>query len=323
MPRKIVFQDEKTQNIFDNLLNQIDRIKRRNNEKGFSTQARYYAATRRFCKFLASDFRSKKFANVSSKHLKAYVEKLQTKGKSAQYIDTELSGIRFYHERSGSKNILPDNKVLNLEKRHPKEFDRSFMLEEIKGAYNCADAMGRSDVKAGMRLCYRFGLRLEEAVTLRVDQIEYAVKYGQLEIKNGKGGQVRTIPVETKAQKNALLCLYAYAKEKKKQSTDYLLCDNRKHSVKDCKASLRNWMSNHRSKFLVQNRTAVTELGKKPRIDNPGWHGFRHSYYQVTKARLIRENRMSISEIEREMSERLGHHRNEVNGYYDCYLLQK
>lgn len=37
MPKKIVFQDEKMQNIFDNLLNQIDRIKRHNNEKGVST----------------------------------------------------------------------------------------------------------------------------------------------------------------------------------------------------------------------------------------------------------------------------------------------
>ena len=255
--------------------------------------------------------------------MKAYVEKLQSNGKSAQYIDTELSGIRFYHEQSGSKNRLPENKALNLEKRHPKEFDRSFLFEEIKSAYNCAGAMGRTDAKAGISLCYRFGLRLEEAVTLRIEQIEHAVKYGQLEIKNGKGGQARTIPVEMKAQKNALLYLYAYAKEKKKRSTDYLLCDNRKHSVKNCKASLRNWMSNHRSKFLVQNRTSVTEPGKKPRIESPGWHGFRHSYYQVTKARLIRENRMSISEIEREMSERLGHHRNEINGYYDCYLPQK
>lgn len=323
MSRETIFQDEKAQNIFDNLLNQIDRIKRRNNEKGFSTQARYYAATQRFCKFLASDFRCQKFTNVSGKHLKAYVEKLQVEGKSAQYIDTELSGIRFYHERSGSKNRLPENKELNLEKRHPKQFDRSFLREEIKGAYNCADAMGRADVTAAMKLCYRFGLRLEEAVTLRVAQIEHALKYGQLEIKNGKGGQARTIPVETKAQRNALLSLCDYAKGQKKQPTDYLLCDNRKHSVKNCKASLRNWMSNHRSKFLVQNRTSVTEPGKKLRIESPSWHGFRHSYYQVTKARLIRENRMSISEIERELSERLGHHRNEVNGYYDCYLPQK
>lgn len=323
MPRKTIFQDKKTQNIFDNLVSQIDRIKHRNNEKGFSTQARYYAAAQRFCGYLAEDFRCQKFANVSGKHLKAYIEKLQSEGKSTQYIDTELSGIRFYHERSGSKNRLPENKALNLEKRHPKRFDRSFLREEIKGAYNCADAMGRTDVNAGMRLCYRFGLRLEEAVTLRVEQIEHAVKYGQLEIKNGKGGQARTIPVETKAQRNALLSLCEYAKEQRKQLTDYLLCDNRKHSVKKCKESLENWMSNHRSKFLVQNRTVITEPGKKPRIASPGWHGFRHSYYQVTKTRLIRENRMSISEIEREMSERLCHHRNEVNGYYDCNLPQK
>lgn len=323
MPRKTIFQDKKTQNIFDNLVSQIDRIKHRNNEKGFSTQARYYAAAQRFCGYLAEDFRCQKFANVSGKHLKAYIEKLQSEGKSTQYIDTELSGIRFYHERSGSKNRLPENKALNLEKRHPKRFDRSFLREEIKGAYNCADAMGRTDVNAGMRLCYRFGLRLEEAVTLRVEQIEHAVKYGQLEIKNGKGGQARTIPVETKAQRNALLSLCEYAKEQRKQLTDYLLCDNRKHSVKKCKESLENWMSNHRSKFLAQNRTVITEPGKKPRIASPGWHGFRHSYYQVTKTRLIREDRMSISEIEREMSERLCHHRNEVNGYYDCNLPQK
>ena len=78
MPRKTIFQDKKTQNIFDNLVSQIDRIKHRNNEKGFSTQARYYAAAQRFCGYLAEDFRCQKFANVSGKHLKAYIEKLQS-----------------------------------------------------------------------------------------------------------------------------------------------------------------------------------------------------------------------------------------------------
>ena len=155
MQKEIRMENDKLQNIFDNLMTQIDSIRKRNNEKGFKTQARYYAATRRFCQFLAKDFRTEKFANVGGKHLRAYVERLQESGKSPGYIDTELSGIRFYYDRSGGKIRLPDNQQMNLEKRSPKAFDRSFMPKEIGASYAVADKMGRLDVKFGILLCCR------------------------------------------------------------------------------------------------------------------------------------------------------------------------
>ncbi len=95
------------------------------------------------------------------------------------------------------------------------------MHEEIKGAYSCADAMSRTDVKTETILCFWFGARIDETVTLRVWQTEHAIKYVQLEITNGKSGQARTIPTETEAQRNALPSFLTYAQEQKKQPTDY------------------------------------------------------------------------------------------------------
>ena len=202
--------EAKNEELYKNLINQVEAIYKHTNEKSHGSRKRYLEVTKRFCRFTADEFKSQKFANTQPKHIRSYVEHLYENGASGSTVRTELSGIRFFYERSGGKNRLPDNKELNLAKRKPKQFDRSFVFQEIKDAYAVADRMGRTDVKIYIRISLRFGLRIEEAVTLRVDQVAHAIKYGQLEITNGKGGQARTIPVETDNQKKCLSWLSAY-----------------------------------------------------------------------------------------------------------------
>ena len=97
--------------LYKNLLAQVESIYRHSNELSFKTRARYYEATKRFCKFLADNFRLQNFKNVEDRHFKAYVEHLK-ENNSAATIQSDLSGIRYFHRKSGSKNRLSKNDKL-------------------------------------------------------------------------------------------------------------------------------------------------------------------------------------------------------------------
>ena len=65
--------------VYKNLLAQVEAIYKHSNELSFKTRARYFEATKRFCKFLADNFRLQNFKNVDNRHFKAYVEHLKEK----------------------------------------------------------------------------------------------------------------------------------------------------------------------------------------------------------------------------------------------------
>ena len=182
--------------VYKNLLAQIDAIYKHSNELSFKTRARYFEATKRFCKFLADNFRLQNFRNVEDRHFKAYVEYLK-ENKSAATIQSDLSGIRYFHRKSGNKNRLSPNSKLNLPKRATGVRDHSFIAKEIVGMRQLAITQGRQDVVIAIDFTEKFGLRLEEVCTLRVEYLMSALKTGQLVIK-GKGGQTRSIDLNTK-----------------------------------------------------------------------------------------------------------------------------
>lgn len=63
--------------LYKNLLAQVEAIYKHSNELSFKTRARYFEATKRFCKFLADNFRLQNFKDVADRHFKAYVEHLK------------------------------------------------------------------------------------------------------------------------------------------------------------------------------------------------------------------------------------------------------
>ncbi len=81
-------------------------------------------------------------------------------------------------------------------------------------------------------------------------------------------------------------------------------------------SSLQNWRTNHGDKFIDLERTNLIETNKKPRIKRPSWHGLRHLYFQETKSRLLKEGKMTPKQIEDELSERMGHHLNNIKRSY-------
>ena len=102
--------------IFLALVSQLDKLARHNRQGSFRTKDRYYQAMKRFCAYLADEYHLQKLTNISGKHLTSYVLWMQENGKSASTIKTDLSAIRFFHDKmSDPKYRLPDNDELTVE----------------------------------------------------------------------------------------------------------------------------------------------------------------------------------------------------------------
>lgn len=98
-----------TQNegIYRALIAQLDKLARHNRQESYKTRQRYYEAMRRFCRFLAEEYRLQKLTNISGKHLVDYVRHLQENGKAASTIKTELAAIRFWHDQISNTRSHP------------------------------------------------------------------------------------------------------------------------------------------------------------------------------------------------------------------------
>ena len=303
-----------------NLIAQADRLKASSNINSIGCIERYEDAEYRFCKWLGENTELKNLKNVSAKYIYPYIESFFDRECMNSYIRTEMSAIRHYHSLTHSKNILPSNKDLGISEKNDYEFDRAFLPKEFDDMITVARFMNRYDVVIQAYLSRYFGLRFEEAATLRLYQLEDAIRYKQLNVKNTKGGLVRDIPVDRPIQEKILNEIVAYLRANGKKSKDYLICDSHKHSVKKEKASLQNWRSNHSKKFVDPDRCEYVRPDCKPRIKRPSWHGLRHLYFQENRRRLIAEGGMTERQVENEMSERMGHHRNDIKKFYSELL---
>ena len=303
--------------IYKNLVSQIDSILKHSNERSIKSRYRYYEATKRFCRFLADNYRLQKFKNVEDRHFRAYAEHLK-ENNEATTIQTDLSGIRYFHEKSGSKNKLSENVQLNLPKRAVGKEDRSWTPEEIGKARVVAREMGRIDVEISLDLVPTFGLRIEELCRLKVEHLMHAKENEQL-IVQGKGKKVRPIPVD-EDQMKIIKKYLDYAKVSGRAPGDYLISSSEKNGVLHEKRSLQNWMTFHRKKFMDENRADMKEEGKKPRHETISWHGLRHSYAQ---RRFEEVSKVSPEKAKSVVSHDLGHGRDTVTPIYLPFLKTK
>ena len=58
--------------IYNALVSQLDKLARHNRQGSFRTKERYYEAVKRFCAYLADEYRLQKLENISGKHLTRY-----------------------------------------------------------------------------------------------------------------------------------------------------------------------------------------------------------------------------------------------------------
>ena len=197
-----------TQNegIYRALIAQLDKLARHNRQESYKTRQRYYEAMQRFCRYLAEEYRLQKLANISGKHLTAYVCYLQERGRAASTVKTELSAIRFWHDQlSSPKYRLPANNELTvgLERRRIGGVDRRWTPEQFTAFTSACREEGREDYAAIATLTFYVGLRIHEVCRLDTAAVEAWERSGLLTVK-GKGGRVRSVPVTAAAAKQAL-----------------------------------------------------------------------------------------------------------------------
>lgn len=187
-----------TKGIYNTLVTQMDKLARHNRQGSFRTKDRYYEAVKRFCVYLAAHYHLQKLENISGKHLVSYVLYLQEQGKSASTVKTDLSAIRFFHDKmSHPRYTLPDNEELGvaLERRRFGQQDRTWTNPEFGKLIGRAMAEEREDYILALYLARYAGLRIHECFRMDTATAERALRENALTVK-GKGGKVRIVPIE-------------------------------------------------------------------------------------------------------------------------------
>ena len=128
----------------------------------------------------------------------SYVLYLQAQGKSASTIKTDLSAIRFFHDKmSHPRYTLPGNEELGvaLERRRFGQQDRTWTNPEFGKLIGCAMAEEREDYILALHLARYAGLRIHECFRMDTAMAECALRENALTVK-GKGGKSRIVPIE-------------------------------------------------------------------------------------------------------------------------------
>ena len=289
-----------TGNIYRSLIAQLDKLARHNRQGSYRTKERYYEACKRFCKFLAEAYRVQKLSNISGKHLTAYVEFLQATDKAASTVKTDLAAIRFFHDKmENAKYRLPNNAELSveLEKRSFGGADRTWSNEEFDKMFAIAFVSGQNHYACALALARFVGLRLHECFRIDTATARQALREKAITIK-GKGGKVRTVPIEDARISMTLRPLLS----KTNQGSKVLVPDNLPTHI----------AMQRMEQFIVRNRETVRDKDSERPLT---FHGLRHTY-AAEKYRQFTENGMSGLDAHFAVSRLLGHERPDVTDIY-------
>ena len=293
--------------IYHSLVAQLDRLARHNRQGSFRTRERYYEAAKRFCAYLADEYRLQKLSNVSGKHLASYVLYLQQQGKSAATIKTDLAAIRFFHDKTGAPRCrLPDNAALGvqLERRRFGGVDRTWSNAEFHRMLGYALAAHRDDYILALYLGRYAGLRIHECFRMDTASAERALRENVLAVK-GKGGKLRTVPIEDERilmMLKKLLC-------RTPRGHKLLVPEGMRTDV--AIAKLQQFIAEHRPQ--VQDADSARPLT---------FHGLRHTYAAEKYRRLLAAGTTEL-DAHYTVSRLLGHERPDVTNVYLASLKEK
>lgn len=290
-------------NRYLNLMLQVDKLHRHNRQGSYQTRARYYEAMQRFCRFLAEAFRLERLANIAPKHIYAYISYLQANGKSASTIKTDLSAIRFFHDRIPNPRYeLPGNDALLLQHRTFGGVDRTWSAGEFERMHTLAVRHGREDFASALLLGRFAGLRIHECFRIDTATAAKAVKENALTVK-GKGGLIRTVPLAA--------CLVERLQQDLKRTPRghklYVPDGQKTHeAIKALQA------------FIWLNRSLVQDEGSTRPMT---FHGLRHTYASEKYQGFIAAGRTPY-EARKAVSKLLGHGRDNVTRIYLASLKE-
>ena len=286
--------------IYHSLVAQLDRLARHNRQGSFRTKERYYEAEKRFCAFLAEEYRLQKLANVSGKHLVDYVLFMQEQGKSASTVKTELAAIRFFHDKiENAKYRLPDNSELGveLERRSFGGVDRTWSQAEFNRMLERALDAGREDYILAFYLGRLAGLRIHECFRIDTAIAEKALRENAITIK-GKGGKIRTVPIEDER----ITVMLRKRLKVTKRGHKLLVPDDMRTDVAITELQ----------QFIAAHRDAIQDEDS----DRPlTFHGLRHTYAVEMYKALLAAGKTEL-DAHYEVSRLLGHERPDVTDIY-------
>ena len=286
--------------IYNALVSQLDKLARHNRQGSFRTKERYYEAVKRFCAYLADEYRLQKLENISGKHLTRYALWMQENGKSASTIKTDLAAIRFFHDKmSTPKYQLPSNDELavELERRCFGGTDRTWSNIEFNKLLMKAYAMDHWDYVLALYLARYAGLRIHECFRIDTATAEQALRENAITIK-GKGGKVRTVPIEDERITMMLEKLL-----KQTPRGEKLLVPKGVHTDRAI---------NHLQFFIMRHRDEVRTVNS----DRPmTFHGLRHTYAAEKYQELVNSGKSPL-DAQFEVSRLLGHERPDVTNIY-------
>lgn len=291
----------KTRNpgIYKALIDQMDKTARHNRQGSFRTRERYYEAMKRFCRFLADRYHLQKLANLSGKHLTAYVLYLQEQNKSASTIKTDLAAIRFFHDKmERTKYRLPSNDELavELERRRFGQVDRTWSSREFNLFLVTCMADGDEDFAAIACLTWYAGLRIHECFRIDTAIAEQALRENAITVK-GKGSKVRTVPINDSIRVELEKFLAVTPRGHKLFVPDGVPTH---HAI----AQLQQYIYKVRPQIQDEDST-------RPMTH----HGLRHSFAARTYQALI-DGGMSPLNASLRVSQLLGHERPDVTDVY-------
>ena len=284
--------------IYSALIDQLDKLARHNRQGSFRTKDRYYEAMKRFCRYLAHEYRLQKLANVSGKHLVSYVEQMQIAGKAASTIKTDLAAIRFFHDLMDAKYHLPGNDELGitLERRRFGQADRTWTPPEFSRLLIIALGEDRYDYILAFYLARYAGLRIHECFRIDTAIAEDALRKNAITIK-GKGGKIRTVPIN-----DAIAVALREQLSRTKRGHKLLVPDD----VPTDDAIY------HIQKFLLDHRKELQDEGD----DRPlTYHGLRHTYAAEKYQKLVDDGMTELA-AHFAVSQLLGHERPDVTDIY-------
>ncbi len=290
--------------IFQNLIAQLDRLAAHNRQGSFQTRRRYYEAMKRFCKFLAEAYHVERLANIAPKHIFSYVETMQTQGKSAATIKTDLAAIRFFHDQMPKPRYrLPDNAALGLERRSYGKVDRTWDDDEFLRMLEKARALERYDYILAFNLARYAGLRIHECFRIDTATAEKALRENAITVK-GKGGKVRTVPINEPIALALQEQLSRTQRGHKLLVPDGVPTDHAIHQLQE---------------FIIRYRPEVQDIKSKHPLT---FHGLRHTFAAEKYLQLMDEG-LDDLDARYAVSRLLGHNRSDVTTVYLAALKKQ
>ncbi len=226
---------------------------------------------------------------------------MQEQGKSASTIKTDLSAIRFFHDKmSHPRYTLPDNGALGvaLERRRFGQQDRTWTNPEFGKLIGRAMAEEREDYILALYLARYAGLRIHECFRMDTAAAERALRENALTVK-GKGGKVRIVPIED----DRITTMLERLLEKTERGHKLLVPDG----IPTDRAI------NGMQQFILRHRDAIcdpTVPGRRITV-----HGLRHTYAAEKYTSLV-DGGMTPLDAHFTVSHLLGHERPDVTDIY-------